>query len=265
VRPVGRVTRRLRAVLPLRLRLLAAGVITRGSNPVRARFAGLSVVCGDLTVLYMEHKDIFGHEIYRPARTGADLRVIDCGAHIGMTTMYLKHLAPTARITAIEPDPETAMLLRRNLAANGMDDVEVIEAALAVATGEVELSSDLDGSRVLDPGTGAGVGVRVAGVPLSSLIDGPVDFIKMNIEGAELAVLEEARSALHHVHQLIIEYHGFAREPQLLHTLLALLDDAGFRYAVHDFDHETNSTTKPPFVLTKATTFFLLVNAVRVG
>ena len=51
--------------------------------------------------------------------------IIDCGAHIGLATIYFKKKFPSSKITAIEANPETLSFLRKNIKANKIKDVEV--------------------------------------------------------------------------------------------------------------------------------------------
>ena len=71
--------------------------------------------------------------------------------------------------------------------------------------------------------------IAVEGIKLDDLIDGPVDFLKMDIEGAEVEVLEGCEK-LDQVKQMFVEYHSFADRPQDLHCLLQVLSRHGFRY-----------------------------------
>lgn len=109
-------------------------------------------------------------------------------------------------------------------------------------------------------------GIMVKVDRLSNWLSEPVDFLKLNIEGEELPVLREvaASGKLDNVRELVLEYHGWANGEQRLGDILNLLDRAGFRYLIHDFDHETGHATKPPFKLTTATVWFSLVYAKKV-
>lgn len=262
-----RVARRFgRSRAGLWLRLRRAGIrVSSLSGPGSARFAGLVIRYSDPLVLYIEHKDIFGHEIYGFECADDAPRILDCGGHFGLATLYFKSQFPKARITTFEPDPSVLPLLRENLASNGYNDVEIVPCALADSAGPRQLTSALDGSRlVADFGGSPQSATLVEAVRLSDFLTDPVDFVKMNIEGAELAVLKEAQAGLGTVDKMVIEYHGFADVAQYLHELLGLLDNAGFRYGVHDFDAETNAVTKPPFFTRPfEETFFLLVFAGR--
>jgi FkbM family methyltransferase len=245
------------ATLENRLRALGA-TVTSTTGPGVARFAGLRVRYQDPLVFYMELKDIFHRRIYDFSPDGHAPRVLDCGSHIGMSILYTRQRHPDARVIGFEPDPAVVPLLEENLRRNGYDDVELVQAALATGDGPRGFVSDLDGSHLVD---GGGATSQVRTVRLDEYLDGPADFLKLNIEGAELDVLRASAARLGAVRQLVIEYHGFPDRAQYLHELLALLDSAGFRYLVHDFDAETNPATKPPFRLEIESRFFLLVYA----
>jgi hypothetical protein len=63
--------------------------------------------------------------------------------------------------------------------------------------------------------------------------DGPVDLLKMDIEGAECDVLAGQDAALARVKRVFVEYHSYAKKPQRLDELLALFRRAGFRVQIH--------------------------------
>jgi hypothetical protein len=59
-----------------------------------------------------------------------------------------------------------------------------------------------------------------------------IDFLKLDIEGAELPVLQDISGELHRVKHLFIEYHSAIHEPQKLSQLLHILEKEGFRYFI---------------------------------
>lgn len=257
--------RRRRATLAnsqlARLRRLARSVPPRQAGVVQ--LANHRVRYDDALSLYMEFKHIFAWGIYDFQPRGRTPRVLDCGGHIGLSVLRAKQLAPGARITVFEPDPRVLPLLRANLEQNRLADVEVVAAALSTGAGESSFLGDgADGGALVDPGMPGAA--PVATVALSAYLRQPVDYLKMNIEGAELGVLREAAKYLHNVRQLAVEYHGFPHTGQVLHEILALLDETGFRYAIHHFDAETNPALKPPFRFNETTRFFQLITATRV-
>jgi FkbM family methyltransferase len=224
----------------------------------QVKFNGLTIYCEDLLSFYIAAKDIFLHHIYDfESKTDSPV-VIDGGGHIGLFTLFVKQKYPNAKITVFEPDKKSLELLRKNLQVNSFNDVKIVEAGLYKNSGEVSFNSDnSDGSSIYSKEKNATINV----VRLSEYIDCDTDFLKLNIEGAELDVISEAASKLQRVKEMVIEYHGFPEVGQNLHKLLTILEKAGFRYIIHDFDAETNPATKPPFRLNEQTRFFLLIHA----
>jgi FkbM family methyltransferase len=139
--------------------------------------------------------------LVRYLRSGAT--VIDVGAHIGLhTLMFSRHVGALGQVLAVEPSPANASLLRRHLAWNGCTNVSVIEAAAGRHEGAIEFvyrpdANDLGGfanSIAYDIG---GLRRRVSMTTLDALCDGLVpDLIKIDVEGAELAVLQGAEKLL---------------------------------------------------------------------
>jgi hypothetical protein len=64
------------------------------------------------------------------------------------------------------------------------------------------------------------------------LNDGPIDLLKLDIEGAEAVVLADCAPALHAVRAMEIEVHEFDRDRRHGAEIRQLLQDCGFTYAV---------------------------------
>src|SRR5947209_7181674 len=73
---------------------------------------------------------------------------------------------------------------------------------------------------------------NLIGIPLDIVDDRPVDFLKLDVEGAETEVLADCADLLGRVENLFVEYHSFGDEPQSIHTLLSVMQGAGFRVHV---------------------------------
>jgi FkbM family methyltransferase len=222
---------------------------------------GLRLKVTDGANAYMQYKDEFVRGIYRFKSTNSAPVVIDGGANMGMFSIITKRDHPHAKITAFEPDPVVYEILKENLEANGVDDVTLVKAGLAAEAGTSSFAPDGEaGGQIGNVGT-----VTVNVERLSTYLTGPVDFMKLNIEGVELDVLREAAEAgkLHLVRAMTVEYHGWPDGEQRLGALLTLLDQQGFRYLLHDFDEQSNPTTKPPFHPPGKAPWFALVHAWR--
>lgn len=236
-------------------------------TPGTVVFEGFTIHYTDEASLRTACKDIFGQRIYHFESASARPLIIDGGAHVGMAAMYWKRVMPAARIVCFEPDSGIAALLRKNIAANGLAGVEVIEAGLAAAAGEAAFRGDgSDGGRILTEAAGEEKR-RVPTARLSDHVREPVELLKLNIEGQEWPVLcdLEQTGRLGLVQRIILEYHGWPGGGQRLGDILNLLDRAGYRYIVHDFDRETNPATKPPFRIRNHAPWFCLVYAERVA
>jgi hypothetical protein len=231
-----------------RLRLLA--VRAPRFEPGETRVGRYRVRYPDARSLYMEYKDIFRAGIYDFASAEPAPRVIDGGSYVGMSVLRAKMRHPGARVTAFEPDPEIRAMLEHNVRQNGLDDVEIVPAALGPDEGTTSFV--------------AGGGLEIATTRLSPYLEEPVHFLKLNIEGMELPVVREAGERLRAVERMTIEYHGWPNQEQRLGELLTLPDEAGFRYLVNHFDYETNPAVRPPFEVDASTQWFALVHARRI-
>jgi len=164
--------------------------------------------------------------------------VVDCGAHIGVNVLRQKQRYPNARVVAFEPSPSTVELLRRNVAANALRDVDVVAAAVSAdGRPSVAFHVSTDGWGMRDSvapkrwhdGEKDEV-IEVRSVSLRPYLRGPVDLLKMDIEGSETEVLRSVSAELANVANLVLEFHFDVANPaNELEPLLAIMADAGLR------------------------------------
>lgn len=70
-----------------------------------------------------------------------EMTFVDVGAHVGyMTLLGARAVGPAGWVVAVEASPANAALLRANVAANRVGNVEVLEGAASDRSGRVELS-----------------------------------------------------------------------------------------------------------------------------
>lgn len=133
----------------------------------------------------------------RTVRPGAT--VVDVGANYGYYSLLLADLAgPDGRVHAVEPNPDAAALLSRSLALNGFSGRSVVEqvalgaaegeATLFVPDGEPKNAALAAGEEIERPGKRCLVRVR----SLDEMIgpDARIDFIKIDAEGGEEAIID---------------------------------------------------------------------------
>jgi FkbM family methyltransferase len=165
-------------------------------------------------------------------------RILDCGANVGLASLFFKRRYPAARITAYEADPALCALARANLSTNGAADVEVVNAALWTSTGRVRFRSEGTDSGMIE-GLAGGIAAPAVDVPSLRLGDilaaERIDLLKLDIEGAEDAVLADGEPVLDRVDAIVMDLHEFDPSSRQAPRVLELLTRAGFVYAVDEF------------------------------
>lgn len=156
--------------------------------------------------------------------------VLDLGANIGLTSVWLARTYGCDRVVGVEPDPENVALARRNLAQNGVRG-EIIEAAVGPSNGTAPFArsshSNL-GSLVLLQGPTVDVAVRDPQSLLAEAGLGTVDLCKLDIEGGEGPLLLEGDGAwLSAVRSLIAELHETVIDAT---AVIAAIEARGLRY-----------------------------------
>jgi FkbM family methyltransferase len=205
-----------------------------------------TVEVGPIDIVYTFLLEDYRHPDHPESGVRAGDVVIDGGAGYGDTAIYLAAQAETnGRVLSFEVLPEHLVLLRDNLAANPVfgGRVSVREEALWSSSGTtLELHAGGPGTTVA-PGTG------VATVPsrsIDSLVDTGVvdriDFIKLDVEGAEREVLRGAERVLRRFRpRLAVSiYHGTDDVIDIPLKLMRTL--AGYRFAVGHVTSHTEET-----------------------
>lgn len=169
-------------------------------------------------------------EVYRFRSSRPDPKILDCGANIGLSIIYFKHLYPEAEIVAFEPDPQIFNILTENVRTFNFSGVTLRREAVWKEDGELNFVPDGGFGGRTEPVAGTAAATAVKAVRLRDLLGQPVTLLKIDIEGAEAAVIEDCRDHLGNVERLFVEYHGRRDEPQQLGEMLGHLKGAGFRY-----------------------------------
>ena len=171
------------------------------------------------------------HTIQEYVRPG--WHVLDIGAHIGYHTLLLsRKVGKEGRVIAFEPWPENFRVLAENVRLNGCGNVALVNKAVLAHTGRVHFGKDNEDPLSSVPSVRS-EGVEVECVSFDdfrkeSLPGGPVHFIKIDAEGAELAILEGMRNFLKEASPLLlVELHGFGKLGEA-HPALCFLREAGF-------------------------------------
>jgi len=176
----------------------------------------------------------FRKQIFDFIPSDHDLYVIDCGANIGVTVSWWKKRYPDAEVLAFEADPDIFRVLERNCGA--FPGVRLLNAAVWDKEGEIPfIAKGGEGGHIaeLSDRSRREMIVSVPSVRLRSFLSRKCDFLKMDIEGAEVAVIRDCADVLQNVARTFVEYHSFVEKKQSLGETIAILEKAGFRLHIH--------------------------------
>jgi FkbM family methyltransferase len=187
----------------------------------------------DVASFQSMYNDIFKAGVYKFETKTPKPYIIDCGANIGLSVIFFKNLFPSAEIVAFEPDAKIFSVLENNLQAYGYSDIKLVQKALWNKETELEFFCEgADGGRLAKEKENIKT-AKVKTARLRDYLNRPVDFLKIDIESAEVVVLKDCADLLTNVKNVFIEYHRFVEKEQELHVLLNILDQAGFRYYLY--------------------------------
>ncbi|HRA60499.1 MAG TPA: FkbM family methyltransferase [Bacteroidia bacterium] len=195
-----------------------------------------------LSVAYQLKEFFVEQRMFFPTKNDNPL-IYDCGANVGVASIYFKKTYPNSIIKSFEPDAKAFECLQKNILANAPTGVELFNSAVWINNDGIEFGSEgADGGSIFFEGNKT----KVSSVNLAALLQNEkhIDLLKMDIEGAEMSVLLSCSDQLHKVNYLFVEYHSWQKNEQELHKLLQLLTEKGFRYYIQSIGSET----KQPFI-----------------
>lgn len=205
--------------------------------PFKVKVGGLDLQAANAEEAKFLFEEIFLMLTYGPPLNKPVPCILDCGANCGFATAFFKLLHPAARIVTFEPSPSSCGLLRRNVADNHFKDVEIVEAACGSSEGSMDFVVNDKFSLIssTDLARGEGRKLTVPVVCLSRWVGEHVDLLKLDVEGAEHAVLAELieSRAITRIDRLAIEYHHrMGGSSSQMGSFLKLLEGEGFTYSV---------------------------------
>ncbi|MGI9212661.1 MAG: FkbM family methyltransferase [Methylococcaceae bacterium] len=125
----------------------------------------------------------------------ANAVIIDAGANIGNHTLFFAGVCRARKVYSFEPLKEIFKILEKNISINGFDQVMPINAVLGANPGYASLDSFIPnniGATSFALGTEGNYEITT----IDALNLDKVDFIKMDVEGAQQSALEGAKQTL---------------------------------------------------------------------
>ena len=133
--------------------------------------------------------------------------IVDAGANVGYSSIFLKDQYPDAIVMAIEPDPQAFEMLTSNCA--GFERIMPVYGALWSHDGEVALVNSESSSWARSVSDGQGVPSITLRSLLAKLPRTKLLMLKMDIEGAELEATRDCGKVLEEVPCIVVEPHDF--------------------------------------------------------
>ena len=191
------------------------------------------------------YKEIFENEIYFFSADSNKPVIIDCGANIGLSAIYFKLLYPDSTVVAFEPDNNNFELLKKNSELNNFKNVKLHKKAVWIKDGTISFeANESEASRINEEN--ADNVILVECIKLASFLSNyqKIDFLKMDIEGAEDKVIHDCSDVLINIQNMFIEYHGKTTETEKLTKMLSLFEEKGFLVYIKNAADEL----KHPFI-----------------
>jgi len=243
---------RLPGLLPLYRAITGRWLTSRGVED------GLVPIRLHRLVFYIEPQesgDGLLFDSYEPATTFVFERIVaagdvvaDVGAHRGYFTLLAATLCgSTGRVIAFEPHPKNASILAKNVKANRLGNVEIVQKAVSDREGlaNLFLSQASSGNSLISVPPGAEASpdrsdyVVVETTTLDRFFTPPrhkPKLVKIDIEGAESAALEGMKTLIRETEELVLitELNPFYFPGAAGEGFLGRLADQGFEMAVID-------------------------------
>jgi len=163
--------------------------------------------CGDLFIFY----EIFLDKCYKlPTINFSEIQnVVDLGANIGLTTLYLNTLFPQANYICVEPSPLNLPLLKKNLKPLG-NRINIVEGAINDQKGFLKFrySGSSWGGHLNSDDLSA---INVRCYTMNEIMEyyeiNHIDILKVDIEGVEKILFQNNCDWLKKVRFIIVELH----------------------------------------------------------
>jgi FkbM family methyltransferase len=193
-----------------------------GKNPTIER--------NQLRGVFFEQRDLEGlKDFVRPGSV-----IVDVGSNTGNHTVFFARILKAKRVIVIEPNPETAKFLQATIVENGLDQVDasILGFGAGECSGQFYLKTGRRGHLgTVRLDTEGDIPIEVKA--LDDLISEPVDFIKIDVEDMEVAVLKGARRIFTQLKPTaLVEV-----QDENITAFLAIIEELGYRVERIFADH----------------------------
>lgn len=208
-------------------------------KPKSESFLGYKIRFDNYGIFTFIFDEIFVEEHYAFRSGKAAPFIIDCGSNYGMSILFFKKLYPQASIIGFEPSGAVYADLKKTVEMNRLTNVTVHNCAVNDQAGSLNfyyVANQLGTSVSTRGGEQFAIAEVVEAVRLSDYITQEVDFLKIDIEGAEEGVFTELADTgkLKLIKEMVIEYHHHLEtDNDRFSKILNLLEEQGYGYQIH--------------------------------
>lgn len=140
--------------------------------------------------------------------------IVDVGAGVGEEVMILSKLVgPSGKVIAIEAHPNTYKSLEYCKAKNKLENVQILNVAVSDQNGTINIEGETNSlaSRVNRDNDKSGY--KIPALTIDQILEdnnlNRVDFLKVNIEGAEQLLIKGLKNSLSKIKSMAISCHDF--------------------------------------------------------
>jgi FkbM family methyltransferase len=157
--------------------------------------------------------------------------IIDCGANIGLSAIFFKKIYPKSKIICFEPDPKIFELLKFNLNQFNYNDIQIFNTAVWIRDEKLIFETDKSwGGKIVSDSNNNNT-ISIDAINFNEYLHEKVDFLKIDIEGAEYDVIKNCSELIiKNVNNIFFEWHSFSNKDQKLGEILSLFEKNNFRY-----------------------------------
>jgi FkbM family methyltransferase len=182
-----------------------------------------------------QYNEIFLKKVYQFKSENQQPYIIDCGSNVGVSILFFKEIFPAAKIIGFEADKNIFSVLKKNIEKSTFKEITLINKGVWNKEGKIFFNEDgADGGNINESNTSQ-LSEKYFEIDTASLrpyLTRKVDFLKIDIEGAESVVLQDCDDLLRNVERIFIEYHSKINNKQQLDSILSILTRNGFRYYI---------------------------------
>ncbi len=132
-----------------------------------------------------------------------------------------------------EPDIQNYTLLKKNISSHNLTGIDARQEAVWVENTTLNFIQEGNmGSKIGIDSPNSNSNVKA--VRLKDFLTKKIDFLKLDIEGAEYLVLKDIAENLHHVTNMFVEYHGSFSQNEELLEIFQIIVKSGFQFYIKE-------------------------------